>query len=422
MLGDALDLWRGGAYAGQVESSAIAAEATRLEELRLVAVEDRCAVQLELGRNSAVIAELERHVAQHPLRERLWGLLVLGLYREGRQGEALGAYERARTVLAEELGIDPGRGLRDLQARVLAQDAALGSPEVERMLPAALQAPVVAVHGRDRELAVLRSVWRKVAAGGVQVVHLRGPVGSGARALAALLAQEVAAERHTVQYVGPGGADPEPALSAPDLLVVDRVPPPAAGGRLTIVIAAGDAEPESRWAGTSADAAAVLDLGPLDRAAVRALVAGYVTGSDLDTATDQVLAESGGWPSRAHAAAVGYVRATATVAVRAAASETGELRSTLADARSRLTRGVLELQQVAPAEGIGSGPLPLAGARGVRRRGRTVVRRAGAVGRRTGGPSGRHVVPGGGRSVGKWQVLCGAGGAAGGPGRRPAAG
>ena len=228
---------------------------------------------------------------------------------------------------------------------------------------------------------MLRSVWREVAAGGVQVVHLRGPVGSGARTLAALLAQELATERHTVQYVGPGGADPEPALSIPDLLVVDRVPPPAAGGRLTIVIAAGDAEPEPRWAGSSADAATVLDLGPLDRAAVRALVAGYVTGSDLDTATDQVLAESGGWPGPAHAAAVGYVRATATVAVRTAASETGQLRSTLADARSRLTSGVLELQQVAPAEEIGSGPPPLAGARGVRRRGRTVVRRAGAVGR-----------------------------------------
>ena len=108
VLGDALDMWRGGAYAGQVKSSAIAAEATRLEELRLVAVEDRCAVQLELGRSSTVIAELERHVAQHPLRERLWGLLVLALYREGRQGEALGAHERARTVLAEAAADRPG--------------------------------------------------------------------------------------------------------------------------------------------------------------------------------------------------------------------------------------------------------------------------------------------------------------------------
>ena len=164
------------------------------------------------------------------------------------------------------------------------------------MLPAALQAPVVAVHGHDRELAVLRAAWRKVAAGGIQMVHLRGPVGSGARSLAALLAREVTTEHHTVQYVGPGGADPEPALSAPDLLVVDRVPPPAAGGRLTIVIADGDAEPDPRWAGSSADAAAVLDLGPLDRASVRALVAGEPTGSDLETATDQVWLSSGGWP------------------------------------------------------------------------------------------------------------------------------
>ena len=93
------------------------AAAARLDALRLAALEERYALELDLGGISSAVAELERLVLEHPLRERMWALLITGLYRAGRQAEALGAYERARTLLADELGIDPGPELRELHGR-----------------------------------------------------------------------------------------------------------------------------------------------------------------------------------------------------------------------------------------------------------------------------------------------------------------
>ena len=100
-------------------------EAARLEELRLAALEARIDADLALGRHDALTAELEQLAAEHPLRERLHGQLMLALYRCGRQAEALAAYRRARDLLAGELGIDPGEPLRRLHASVLAHDPAL---------------------------------------------------------------------------------------------------------------------------------------------------------------------------------------------------------------------------------------------------------------------------------------------------------
>src|SRR5690242_3770212 len=124
-LGRALGLWRGPVLADLSGYAFIQAEAARLEELRLAAVEGRIEADLALGRHAAVTAELERLVADHPLRERLHGQLMLSLYRCGRQAEALAAYQRVRDLLAAELGIDPGEPLRRLHASVLAHDPAL---------------------------------------------------------------------------------------------------------------------------------------------------------------------------------------------------------------------------------------------------------------------------------------------------------
>ena len=102
------------------------AERARLDELTLVAIESRAGADLALGRHGELAGELEALCREHPLRERLWELLILALYRSGRQAEALRAYTEIRDRLAGELGIDPGPALRELQARILAQDPSLG--------------------------------------------------------------------------------------------------------------------------------------------------------------------------------------------------------------------------------------------------------------------------------------------------------
>ena len=91
-----------------------------------MATESRAVADLGLGRHGELAGELEALCREHPLRERLWELLILALYRSGRQAEALRAYTEVRDHLAGELGIDPGPALRELQARILAQDPSLG--------------------------------------------------------------------------------------------------------------------------------------------------------------------------------------------------------------------------------------------------------------------------------------------------------
>src|SRR5580693_1527898 len=127
-LGEALGLRRGEPLADFTYAGFFDAERARLDELTLVAIETRAGADLALGRHGELAAELEAWCRAHPLRERLWELLILALYRAGRQAEALAAYTDVRDRLAGELGIDPGPSLRDLQPRILAQDPSL-SPE-----------------------------------------------------------------------------------------------------------------------------------------------------------------------------------------------------------------------------------------------------------------------------------------------------
>ena len=122
ILREALALWRGPAFADLANEPSLAGEIARLEELRLQAIEEKVAAELELGRHAGVVAELETLTRTHPLRERMWAELMLALYRSGRQGEALAAFDRARAILAEELGIDPSHELRMLHERILRQD------------------------------------------------------------------------------------------------------------------------------------------------------------------------------------------------------------------------------------------------------------------------------------------------------------
>jgi WD40 repeat protein/DNA-binding SARP family transcriptional activator/type II secretory pathway predicted ATPase ExeA len=122
---EALDLWRGPAFADLADEPSLVPEAGRLNELRLNAMEDRLDALLASGEHARVAGEAQSMIAHDPLRERLWGQLMLALYRAGRQAEALAAFQRAREVLSEELGVDPSPELVRLHERVLRQDPGL---------------------------------------------------------------------------------------------------------------------------------------------------------------------------------------------------------------------------------------------------------------------------------------------------------
>ena len=129
LLREALALWHGEPYADVDDVPGLQPEIRRLQAARLSAVEDRVQADLDAGRHTEIAAELEGLVREHPFRERLYGMQMLALYRAGRQAEALDVYQRARLVLADELGIDPSPELAGLHERILTQDPTLGAPE-----------------------------------------------------------------------------------------------------------------------------------------------------------------------------------------------------------------------------------------------------------------------------------------------------
>ena len=143
LLRDALALWRGPALSG-LSSQPLRREAERLEEMRLHALEDRIEADLGSGRAREVVAELQPLVAEHPFRERLRAQLMLALYRAGRQSDALEVYRETRTLLADELGLEPGEELRELERRMLAHDPdlELGILEVALPEPAPAEEPI----------------------------------------------------------------------------------------------------------------------------------------------------------------------------------------------------------------------------------------------------------------------------------------
>jgi DNA-binding SARP family transcriptional activator len=176
-LREALALWRGPALADLAYEPFAQAHAAQLEELRFSALEQRIDADLALGDHAQLVGELEALAAQHPLRERLRGQLMLALYRSGRQADALAAYQAARTTLVEELGIEPGRALRDLHQAILGQDEELD-------LAARLEAPVPASPrgvfvGRARELAALDDALGDALGGRGRILLIGGEPGIG---------------------------------------------------------------------------------------------------------------------------------------------------------------------------------------------------------------------------------------------------
>jgi DNA-binding SARP family transcriptional activator len=181
LLRQALALWRGPALADFAYESFAQAEIARLEELRLDALERWVEAELALGRHGAVIGELEALARKHPLREGLRAQLMLALYRAGRQAEALEVFQAARASLVEELGIEPGRPLRELHQQILRQDAALDLPaELEPLVETGRSAFV----GRDVELAELAEGLEEALGGRGRLFLLVGEPGIGKSRLA----------------------------------------------------------------------------------------------------------------------------------------------------------------------------------------------------------------------------------------------
>ncbi|GAW50521.1 Transcriptional activator domain [Nocardioides sp. PD653-B2] len=207
-LDQALASWRGEPYAELGDASSVVAERARLEELRLVALEDRAVASLALGHHATVAAELEALTAAYPLRERLWALRALALTRSGRQADALDVLRQVRELLDEELGLEPSAELRDLQTAVLRQDPALSwdppesgsdpaaaatpspvttTPPTSSAHPADEQVAPWPMVGRDADLAGLVGALSAAERGAPSYAVLTGEPGIGKSRLAAEL-------------------------------------------------------------------------------------------------------------------------------------------------------------------------------------------------------------------------------------------
>jgi predicted ATPase/DNA-binding SARP family transcriptional activator len=186
-LGEALELWRGRPLADLAYEDALQLEIERLEELRHQALEDRFDAALILGRNTDIIPELEVLVREQPMRERPRALLMLALYRAGRQAEALEAYQQARGALVDELGIEPSPELRELQAAILRQDPQLAAPRPAARPPTNLPASPTPLVGRERELDETAAL---LMGSDSRLLTLTGPGGSGKTRLALDLAEQ----------------------------------------------------------------------------------------------------------------------------------------------------------------------------------------------------------------------------------------
>jgi DNA-binding SARP family transcriptional activator len=193
-LRTALELWRGPALAEFSEPFA-ATEAAHLEELRLLALEDRIDADLALGRHADVVGELQALVAAHRLRERPRSRLMLALYRAGRHAEALAAYHDLRGALREQLGIEPSAALRQLQVRILNQDRELDPPAAGAGAPATGAERIV---GRAAELERLEAALNAAFDGRGTTALVSGPAGIGKTRVAAELARRARARGATV--------------------------------------------------------------------------------------------------------------------------------------------------------------------------------------------------------------------------------
>lgn len=259
LLRTALGRFRGPAYADLADFPAARVEAERFAELADSLREEEIAVALAAQPPAGVLPGARALVEAEPLRERRWELLMLTLYRSGRQAEALDAYARARSLLADELGVDPGPALRRLQQRILAQDSALERADVRSPRRAVLPGVATRRVGRFAEAAALADALSRS-----RLVTVLGPAGAGKSRLAIEHARQVGGQ---VWWVPLEGLTGTPVAAA----VLDAVASPsrardARGGLLDAL--AGESGLlvldgcEERRTETAGDVAAVLSRCP----------------------------------------------------------------------------------------------------------------------------------------------------------------
>lgn len=196
LFAEALGLWRGQVLDGIDVPAVLLPEVGELEELHRAAIEARLQAELELGHHDRVIGELRALTLADPLRERAWGMLMVALYRSGRQSEALRAYQDAREHLGELVGIEPGPELRDLEEKILVQDSSIASapPPAARMhnLPEFWTAFI----GRLDELEAITRLFDRS-----RLVTLVGPGGVGKTRLAVEAARVLIADGGEARFV-----------------------------------------------------------------------------------------------------------------------------------------------------------------------------------------------------------------------------
>jgi predicted ATPase/DNA-binding SARP family transcriptional activator len=195
----AVELWAGAPLADLAGEPIARMEAGRLNELRLAALESRNDAELALGRHDALLAELESLVSEEPFRERLREQHILALYRAGRQKDALDAYRAGRQTLVDELGIEPGAALQELERGILRHDPLLAAPAPAPAGVKRLPTPPTALVGRRLEVAAVAALLRR---DDVRLVTLTGPGGTGKTRLGLAVAEELAEEfRDGVAFV-----------------------------------------------------------------------------------------------------------------------------------------------------------------------------------------------------------------------------
>jgi DNA-binding SARP family transcriptional activator len=357
----ALRLWRGKAYQDYGELAFARAEAERLEEMRLAAVESRVDALLAIAAPIApphLLAELQQLVAEHWHRERLWGHLMTVLVRLGRRADALAVHRRAQEQLAQRLRIQPGAELRAVEEAVINRDPMLyGIPLQATTVPSALTTTVPPLVGREEEVAWLCAALDLAATRRAQARLVVGSPGTGKSRMIAEVAQRAAARGVTIRYWRADARGLETHVAEPDrvsLVIVEDLDQAQHEdvARVTNFVRSAMTRPvvilvTCRDPVRVGDLAGVpkLVLSSLDDAAVAEIVRIYAP-SATDKAAASAMANAHGVPAKIHRAASEWAFARAGRRIDRAVADAAEPRRVLAALREEVAAGALDLAHV----------------------------------------------------------------------------